>query len=299
MHERLRRPLGHLAQSARPPPGPTRGRRARRRSAPARPSPRPGSRRRPAPRPGPVASVSIARISSSGRRAARPVGAHQHLRQARAVVEAPRHRDRRSSRTIAPRSWLALEPERAGQAGQQPDAQLGVSRRRAPRAPPRAARPRPARRRPGASRPPRSRSRPGRAARASPSSRAISAAAANASSASVALPARWLAAPSSSRTSARSARVLDPELERGAQPRRRLVEGERGARRARRAQVVVDRRARPRRAARRRRSDGRGRRGRGRSAAPAPRAPRPRAGAARPAAAARAGRRAPAARARG
>ena len=68
----------------------------------------------------------------------------------------------------------------------------------------------------------------------------MSAAIPNASSASSALPPRWLAIPSSSSTSARAARALDPQLERGAQPRRRLVERERGDRRPRGEHVVVD-----------------------------------------------------------
>ena len=91
---------------------------------------------------------------------------------------------------------------------------------------------------PGASRRPRSRSPPARAARRRRARGRSPPPSANASSASSALPARWLAVPSSSRTSAALRRGVDSELERGAQPRRRLVEGERGGGRPRGADVV-------------------------------------------------------------
>ena len=135
---------------------------------------------------------------------------------------------------------LALEVERARQPAEQPDAQLRAPRRRARPPPPRAARPRPGRRCPGASTRPRSRSPPARAARPSASSRAMSAAGrerlqrverlAGAVARGAELE-EHLRAPAGSSM---------PQLERGAQPRRRLVEGQRRGGRPRGEHVVLD-----------------------------------------------------------
>ena len=62
----------------------------------------------------------------------------------------------------------------------------------------------------------------------------------NASSASIASPARWLAVPELEEHLRAPGRVLDAQLQRGAQPRRRLVERDRGARRRGGPDVVLD-----------------------------------------------------------
>ena len=68
----------------------------------------------------------------------------------------------------------------------------------------------------------------------------MSAAAVNASSASTAFPPRWLACPSSRKDLLPLLGAVDPQRERGAQPRRRLVEGERRGGRPGGAHVVLD-----------------------------------------------------------
>ena len=198
-HERLRRLLARSRAARRPPAG-----RCRRRTSADERRHAPGHRlgadlgvaqllgRGPRPR---SASRGSPRASSS----ARPVGAHQHGGEAGAIVAAARAIATALVRTTAPRSWSPWKSQRTGEARRAVRRAARSSPRRARRPPPRAARPRPDRRCPGASTRPRSRSRRARAAPRPPSSRGDRRRGrVNASSASSALPARWLAVPSSS-----------------------------------------------------------------------------------------------------